>query len=115
MRQRVQVERGELVITPTQLRPAPRSDRERAVLAVVHAKGEARRAVGRTLLEQLHVPGWVVNAAGSATLAGPHCHTAASHWALGGSTVRPECVGQPGACMVSPSRLVSCGTSRTAL
>ena len=38
---------------------------------------------------------WVSDAAGSATLVGPDRRTAASHWALGGSAARPECVSQP--------------------
>eukprot|EP00964_Phaeocystis_antarctica_P098834 scaffold64787_cov66-Phaeocystis_antarctica.AAC.2 len=49
-------------------------------------------------------PTWVSIAAESATLAGPHDRTAATHWALSGPTVRFECVAQPGARRVRPRR-----------
>jgi hypothetical protein len=55
----VQVERAELVISPTQLQPAPRHVSEGlAPLAIVDTEREAHPTVGRPLLQQLHVPGW---------------------------------------------------------
>ena len=47
---------------------------------------------------------WVFNGAESATLVGPHGHTAALPWALGGSVVAPESASQPGARRGSPRR-----------
>ena len=40
---------------------------------------------------------WGLEAAESATSAGPHSGTAAPHWALGGSAARPEGAAQPAA------------------
>ena len=64
-------------------------------LAWASAHASAQVALART---------WVLNAAASATLAGPHGRAAPSHWALRGSAARPECAAQPAAWRVSPWR-----------
>eukprot|EP00964_Phaeocystis_antarctica_P083599 scaffold52590_cov58-Phaeocystis_antarctica.AAC.2 len=60
---------------------------------------------------------WVWQGVESATSAGPHGRTAASHWTLSGSAARPECVAQPGACPSQPRRpgVASCGAAKAAL
>ena len=52
-------------------------------------------------------------AAASATPAGPHGRTAASHWALGGSAARPESATQPRSLESPPqqAKVMSCGTA----
>ena len=77
----------------------------------VQGRGAAHHSCHPRARELHRVAPEVCTAQESATLAGPHGRTAATHWAPSGSAAYPECVAQPS--LESPpqeARAVSCGT-----
>ena len=76
----------------------------------------AGAADARHCVANRNLPAWEFEGDGIGDFGRPHGRTAASHWALSGSAMRPECAAQPRGWGGAPNeaRVVSCSASRTA-